>query len=747
MTIRCVATTTRTGIAPIALWIFIVLFFPLSAFAQFTFKIDQTVPVAREDNSPLSLPWSGGLNASQYNTMDLNGDGKDDLVLFDRTANKVITYLNVDNQYVYASDYESYFPELTNWLLLRDYNCDGKKDIFTSDIFGIKVFINTTTAGELTWEQYFSYNGAGGHSPVILTKGFSSKINLQLQFDDLPAINDMDGDGDLDILAMRFPAGGTIEFHKNFSKERYGTCDSLDFERVDQSWGDVTECGCGNFEFNGIDCPDGGRVKHAGGKTILAIDVDGDADQDVLFSEASCNQLYLLRNTGTVANAVISSSSFFPPSAPVNFELFPGAYYEDVDFDNVKDLMVSPNIYLNDFPANFPDLRNSNWFYKNTGTNTSPTFSFTKRNFLQDQMIDIGDNAIPAFADFDKDGDLDMFISYFSSDAFVGSIALYKNAGTMSEPSFVLETENFAGFSGANLFNIKMQWADITGDGNLDLVFTGTSFQSGLTTLFFLENKSSGSFAFDGEVQSTGFQIIRSENAYLVDVDEDGALDILLGKSNGALQYWKNTGGAGTFNSYVLDDDSYLGLTSSVTRQNLRALAADLEADGEDELILGDQTGNLQIIGDFRDASDASGAVTDIIYNELQQEHRSVNLGGRIWPDAANIFNSNKPALIVGNIMGGLFVLRNDNDQPLPDEPDINIYPIPVSRQNQMLNIQADRPVMVEVFNLVGQRLISGVPLKANRWAEVPVSSLSAGIYLVRFISGEKSAVRRIVVY
>lgn len=742
-----VAASKRSRVFRVNWLGFIVLFFPLSAIAQFNFKLDQTIPVYDQDNNPLTLAWAGGLNAAQYNTMDLNGDNKEDLVLFDRMANKVITYLNIDNQYVYSSDYEASFPPMENWLLLRDYNCDGKKDIFTSDIFGIKVYINTTTtSGELTWEQYYSYNGAGGHSPVILTKGFSSKINLQLQFDDLPSIGDMDGDGDLDILTMRYPAGGTIEFHKNFSMERYGTCDSLDFERVDQAWGGVTECGCGFFKYNGDECPDNGRVKHAGGKTMLTLDIDGDGDQDLLFSESTCNNLYLLRNTGTVTDAVISSSTLFPQTTPVNFELFPAAYYEDVDFDNVKDLIVAPNIYLNDFPTNFPNLRRSNWFYKNTGTNALPVFNFVKNNFLQDRMIDIGDNAVPAFADEDNDGDLDMFISYFSSPGFIGSIAHFENVGTASAPEFVLQTEDYLGFSGLNLYNIRMQWADITGDGNIDLVFTGTSFQTGLTTLYFVENNSSGAFNFIPVLRSTGFTLIRSENVYLVDINEDGALDILLGKSNGALQYWRNVGPAGAFN-YVLEDDSFLGFDFSVTRQNLRPVVADLEADGEDDLILGDQTGTLQIIPDFRDAIDASEVITDIVYNELLQEFTAANLGGRTWPEVANIFNSNKPALLVGNIMGGVHVLRNDNDEPLPSDPQISIYPNPVSRQEQNLRIQADRSVVAEVFNMLGQRMAPPTRLRANRWNEVAVSSLSAGMYILRFTSGDKSTARRIVVY
>ena len=45
------------------------------------------------------MPWAGGLNAAHHNTMDLNDDGKDDLVIFDRTADKVITFLNDNNQY------------------------------------------------------------------------------------------------------------------------------------------------------------------------------------------------------------------------------------------------------------------------------------------------------------------------------------------------------------------------------------------------------------------------------------------------------------------------------------------------------------------------------------------------------------------------------------------------------------------------------------------------------------------------
>ena len=200
---------------------FIVLFLPLVSQAQFTYFLDQTIPVQDLNGDNLSLPWAGGLNAAQFNAMDLNGDGTDDLVLYDRMANKVITFVSTDNQYVPAPEFENLFPaEISNWLLLRDYNCDGKKDVFTGDVLGIKVYRNITSeAGRLEWAQHFFSTGfPGAKSSVVLTQGSNTKINLQLQFDDLPAISDVDGDGDLDILNIQY-AGHTVEFHQNFSAE------------------------------------------------------------------------------------------------------------------------------------------------------------------------------------------------------------------------------------------------------------------------------------------------------------------------------------------------------------------------------------------------------------------------------------------------------------------------------------------------------------------------------------------------
>ncbi|MBX2957755.1 MAG: T9SS type A sorting domain-containing protein [Cyclobacteriaceae bacterium] len=713
--------------------------------AQFTYTFHQQVPVII-DQDTLQMPWAGGLNTAQFNTIDLDGDGKDDLALFDRMANRVITFLNVDNQWTYAPEYEIFFPEETSgFMLLRDFNCDGKKDLFTKDVQGIKVFKNTSQTGQpLSWEQFLFYTGfPGAKSQVLLTKGFSGMINLQLQSDDLPALVDIDGDGDLDILNVKFVGTSTIEFHKNFSIERYGTCDSLDFERITQAWGNVEECDCGVFAF-GEPCNTGGRTKHAGGKSLLALDLDNDNDMDILFAEAECTRVYQLTNVGTTENPSITSALNFPPDAPIAILQFPSVYYEDVDFDGRKDLIASPSIFAREFLQT--DLQRSTWFYKNTGTEQLPIFSFQRRNFLQAEMIDVGDNAVPAFYDADGDGDLDMFIGTFVN-GVRGSIYYFENTGTRIEPTYKLITDNFLGLSFYNFTNIKPQFADVNGDAKMDLVFTASNAVGLGTNLFYVLNTSSIGLNFnDQQVQSLNFPIFSSENILITHINNDLLPDLLVGKRDGSLQYWQNTG-TSTAPSFTLASNAYLGLSASILRQNLSMAAGDLNGDGLPDLILGDQNGELRIVNNFKEATDAGSASTNIIYNPLNQTYSSQNLGGRVWSSIANLFNTTKPAIVVGNILGGLHILRHDESAPLPETPQISIYPNPVNQEySPIININVDRPALAYVLSITGQEVGQPILLQGQQLYQFRVDSLSPGMYIMRFIINGKSHARRFIV-
>ena len=725
---------------------FIVLLMPLASQAQFTYTLDQSVPVQDLQGDNLSFPWAGGLNAAQFNTMDLNGDGADDLVLFDRMANKVITFLNSDNRYVPAPEFEFLFPEgITNWLLLRDYNCDGKKDIFTGDVLGIKVFKNITTPGEhLAWEQHlFSTGYPGPKSSVLLTLGNNDKVNLQLQYDDLPSISDVDGDGDLDILNIQY-AGHTVEFHQNLSVENNLPCDSLEFKRVTRTWGNFRECHCGTFAFNNEACPpnSGGRTEHAGGKSLLAIDVNGDQQQDLLFSEAECTQLFFLPNEGTSAEPVITRFSPFPQGTPANFVVFPAAYYEDVDFDGKKDLIASPNIFNKEFLNT--DLQHSTWFYKNTGTAQTPEFSFVERNFLQRQMIDVGDNAVPAFADYNADGDFDLFISTHSSLDYTSRIFFYENSGSQAAPAFKLISDDYLGFASSRLYNVKIQFADMDSDQTEDLVFTATSFDDNLTRLYYFNNQSQTRLDFNGATLKTvPFRLTNSENVYVADINGDGLPDILAGRSEGNLEYWMNDGTRGAPN-FTLAEEAFLGLDATPLRQNLACAIGDLDGDGTADLAIGDQTGRLGVISNFM-SPEATAPDRNLVYNPMLETYSEKNLGGKIWPVVVNLYNANKPSVVIGNILGGIHILRHDEGSSLPEEPQFDVYPNPLAK-TEILKVQADRFGTLEVLSVLGQQLTPPIILRAHEIKQYTLPSLAAGLYLLKFTASNKSRVRRLVI-
>jgi|APTNR8051073442_1049403.scaffolds.fasta_scaffold05163_4 hypothetical protein len=717
--------------------IFVILY-STSVSAQFTFIADQEIQIEKQTAEPFRLAWTGGLNSVQVNTMDLNSDNKEDLVLFDRMANTVMTFLSDGGQYRYSPEYESLFPsEVTNWILLRDYNCDGLKDIFTGDSFGIKVYKNTTETGSLvSWSLE--------QSP-LLTKGFSGKINLQLQYDDLPAIVDADGDGDLDIFNVRFTGNSTVEYHQNFSMERTGNCNELDFERITTAWGDFTQCKCDLFAFQGDECGlaggrinAGARVQHAGGKALLALDLDDDNDYDLILSEAECSNLYLLKNDGNNTFPLIDSVTFFPVSKAVNINIFPAAFFEDVDFDGVKDLIASPNSYKREFVSQ--DFKSSTWFYKNVGSDVLPIFEFMKRTFLQDEMIDVGDNAVPAFADEDGDDDLDMFIGYITDTLARAGIYFFENIGTPSNSRFRLITDDYLSLRSQNLYNIKPQFADINNDSQTDLTFTGTN-ESGITSIYYLINETSRGLKFrTQEINEINVQISFSENYHFTHINHDGQIDLLIGRSVGSVEFWANMG-ASTPRFYQ-ENESYLGINRSVQRQSLAICAADLNNDGKDDLILADQSGKMGVINDFHEARDASLEMNNIIFNTLTEDYQSTRLG-RTWPTAALLFNSKRPAIVAGTIRGGIRIFRNEDKELTFDELVLNVYPNPV--ENNVVNIETNLSAQLQIISMQGQEIGEIVVLQPGRNI-VDIPSVAKGLYIFRFVINGKTTFKKIVV-
>jgi len=128
-------------------------------YSQIEFLPNTTFKVV-EYTDTLANPWAGGLSAAQFSTCDLDLDGKQDLVIFDRADHKVSTYLNKGVsgtvKYEYAPVYEKFIPRSTGWMLFRDYNCDGKKDIFIGYPGGIRVYKNISYDDKALYKSQYS---------------------------------------------------------------------------------------------------------------------------------------------------------------------------------------------------------------------------------------------------------------------------------------------------------------------------------------------------------------------------------------------------------------------------------------------------------------------------------------------------------------------------------------------------------------------------------------------------------------
>lgn len=495
------------------------------------FDFDQTNHIKIvEGSDTLAYGWAGGLNYVLAGNIDLDLNGGDDLLIFDKNAQRLLPFVthteNGQSHYVYAPEYEGKLPQPQNWLLVADYNCDGKKDLFFNSITGIKVWENTSST-ELSFQPAIS-----GTLQSLYSSGRSA---LYVSSADLPAITDVDDDGDLDILT--FTNGGSeMEFHENKS-----SC-GLDYELKETCWGYFQESGFYRSVELGACTPYKRKKGMHSGSTILSINLDGDNDNDLLLGNVSFEDITALYNGGTKDSTHFTSQDTLWPryDSAVFIDLFPALSYVDVNFDNTPDLIASPYV-LDDGSQN----RQSVTLYDNTGSTQNPTFDYVQPDFLQGEMVDLGAGAVPRLVDLSGDSLLDLVISNKGSFVSQGVMAhyyyYYKNTGTATQPRFELVDTDLAGISSLSTNGLGNgtvpAFGDLNNDGIVDMMVGDEEGQ-----LHYFTNSDPVNPSFS--LQTAGFggiDVGRKAAPFLYDLDDDGDLDMLIGNEQGKIYYYKNS--------------------------------------------------------------------------------------------------------------------------------------------------------------------------------------------------------------
>ena len=721
--------------------------FTCTSFAQdYFFKKEQSVAVQVNEKTLLN-PWTGGLNAVQVSKADFNLDGVEDLFVYDKTTNKVSTFIATESNgafyFKYDPKFESLFPVINGWVFLVDYNNDGKKDIFCGVNAGdVKAYKNTSSSeGHIKFELV---------KAQVLTLGLSGILPLYVSQTDIPSFTDVDNDGDIDMLAFDPSGGHYVQYHKNQSIEKYGHSDSLDFKRIGDCWGNFmkTEI-CNQMEF-GVNCGSGERkrVQHTG-STILALDLDDDGDKDVIAGSVSCPNINMLLNQGNSAIGNFNSSTEnFPNSTerPL-LDNFLAAYYEDVDFDGRKDLLISPNLSFNE--GNLTPFHESLWFYKNEGT-TVPDFRLTNKGFLQNEMIDLGEYTYPSLADVNGDGDLDLVVGnggrIQADGSFYSTLSLFENVGIREVPSFKLVNSDYLGLSAFNYQNIKPAFYDINKDGKLDFVYTASNSSTLRASISYIINTASSGISVDkNNSADLNFSFNNYDSPALADVDKDGDMDILLGKSQGRLEYYNNEG-SNTNPTFTLVSNKAGGIDNSILAKNLAPVIANIDRDNAEELLLSDREGNFRISYDWQSSLEATFITQqDFLYNEITDKYEAAIVGKEVFPAVGDLNNDGFAEIILGTNAGGLIFLKNEK-AVLGENNDFvanfEVFPNPAS---QKIIVRSAAKGVIDLISMTGQKILTKTIIDQVD-NEINTSFLAKGVYILKFQNSSKRQVKKLII-
>lgn len=739
------------------------LFTLLAAFqisnAQFGFERIDTITVI--NGSVQDMPWAGGLDYPQFSNIDLDWDGTEDLFIFDRTCNKVLTFLHSGNpnvaEYTYAPEYESMFPEMTDWALLVDYNCDGKKDIYTYTIGGGRVFMNT---GNSTAGHSFQLAKANLKTWLWMSEGF-----MYISAVDMPAIVDIDGDSDIDILA--FGVGGqAVEYHKNMSMETYGVCDSLIYETKNLCWGRFRESPSTNtvtlndtlvYPCNGTITneeswvPTQKNARHAG-STVLALDMNNNGVMELVLGDIAYPNMTLLMNEGTVPNTNSSMISFDPAfpsnSVPVNLDIHPAGFHVDVNNDGNRDFIAAPSSKIGS------ENREGVWYYQNSTADLSPTFNFVQNDFLQGDMIENGSGSLPVFFDHNGDGLKDLLVSAHGqydtvSNSLVSKIAYYENTGTQVNPEFTFVTDDYQGISqmglGSNLV-FYPTFGDLDADGDEDMILGEWEGYS-----YYLENTGGAGFpAIFNTTQilndNTAAPIFEGTYAFpqLVDLDRDGDLDLVMGKRTGKLTYYENTGNANVpVFTQVTQNLGDVDVSEWWTIEG-HSVPQFIDIDNNYHLILGSKVGTLH----YYDNIDGNLAGN---FNLVDSTLEDIHLGTFSAPAIYDLTDDNRLEMVVGNQRGGLGLYKS---APLDDVgievnefEELAIYPNPVERELtiNLGSISFNELIGLEVKIMDGLGRTVSVVQPTSNVIQFNTENYANGLYLIQVTSGNKMSTRKVL--
>lgn len=666
----------------------IVLFLVLlqvAAFGQGSFSL-QDSPSLRTEMGLLPSAWTGGVNSAQIQTLDLTGDGNEEWVIWDINSRQLTVYEQTASGFIHHPEWAYFFPsDISGFLVLADFDADGKKDLFTSTALGIKVYKNTSSGNQIRWELARDF--------LPLDTG----SNIQANNLDTPLIKDLDGDGDLDLVIFNFASGDYLEFYENTSVDRTGNPDIDGFAFPIRHWGNFEFCACADISFGqtcaGLDLSDtpseSARIQHAGGHSLLYHDWDGDALPDLLLGRDECDQLYFLPNKGTEKEPLFDAFSTALPdlgSLP-QFPIFHNPSLIDGSLIISSNSNEAAPVYGVDFAQSLF------------------TFDGSLRPILQAIQVDLGENSRPFFTGTKNGGMLWVGANGTTNGEVVGelhSFSLQNEQFDQVDPSLDIRS--------LNLTEVQYQeYQDQTGKQHR--ILTGILFEGSIPQqrIFRLESDQWVEILLEGYSANRGDHF-----AFFPYQNQD---HMLVAGQNGGLDLYRVN--FENLSAELLEQD-FLEFQDNPATRNL-SVAVNPETNPG--LYAVDQRGVLIYIENFMEQSQR-----EEVQIQIENQAFLTRLGRNTWISLLPDVLGDHPDLILGTRAGGLIYLKATASTPLPSEElQLILYPNPSQGPIKLISNQSGTG---RILNSLGQILLEDIPIQAGQEVEIRRDFYATGLYI-----------------
>ena len=506
-----------------------------------------------------------------------------------------------------------------------------------------------------------------------------------------PSLGDLDGDGDLDLLVGKLD--GRLNRYENV-----GTPTTARWRLVEEDVAASIP-----MRVDGITRREFRRIDLGSNAAPALVDIDQDGDLD-LFVGAGDGRLYFFQNTGT---ELLPEFAFLTDKfvrTVFGKKLTP--FFSDINGDRAPDLFIGNEkgqvfllvnqgnrqraVFCSAFPSKF------------ARPEEPPPCRPAPRLLV---ALDRETHAAPALVDWDGDGDKDLFVGKRD-----GTIAYYENQGTPFEGNWQLEQSRFLAIDSGGY--AAPEFMDINGDGQPDLI-SG----NGANNLFAYTNLDTGRVLDVWKVTDNLLLVARVGQGRggltlaSGDLDGDGDLDLVVGDRAGHLAWLENTGSKAEPAWRIVTSE----LLPGARRENTAPALADVDQDGDLDLLVGGKDGRIWLIRNNGDSKAARWRLENNLFG-------GVDVGSNSVPALTDLDKDGDLDLLVGNGRGLVIFYRNVGSATVPRFrlANTNFAGISVGRNAApaFFDWNADKLPDLIVGNRVG-RLALAVNLNSNGDADL----------------------------